>query len=299
MTEDKTEPLRTLPASWYVSEKLYDLERQIIFNKGWHLVGPIVKFNETPVEYEIAGTGFQIIKREESDEPEAYYVDEKDPSTMTDKRVRLAQTKTGLCFICFDEDGPSLEEYFGEKLIELLDSVDFKQRPHRRSIKYTGKFNWKTMIDGYQECLHCKYTHPNFNKYYPSEFYAVENYKNFSRHLQDPRYREDGLFLFFFPICTLNVYGGGMSMFRTCPISATECRMEFDYYFVGSDEEFENYYQFTRQVAIEDYDLCVDAQKNLERGVYKSGVLNPEKENGVLYYQGLVKDKVLDAVSAK
>ncbi|KAA8910183.1 hypothetical protein TRICI_004244 [Trichomonascus ciferrii] len=292
----ETEAYRTLPASWYVSPKLYELEQDVIFKKGWHLVGPITKFTETPIDYEIAGNAFQVQKQPDSDVVEVYYVNDKGVQTSP---VRFEQSRTGLVFVCFDDNAPSMEEYFGGQLTELIDSVDFTKLPYRRSIKYTGKFNWKTMIDGYQECLHCKYTHPSFYKRYPSEFYAVENYTNFSRHLQDPAYREDGLFLFFFPICTLNVYGGGMSMFRTCPISATECRMEFDYYYNGSDEDFEEYYNFTRKVATEDYDLCVDAQKNLERGIYQTGILNPNKENGVLYYQGLVKDKVLDAVAAK
>jgi hypothetical protein len=37
-----------------------------------------------------------------------------------------------------------------------------------------------------------------------------------------------------------------------------------------------------RQVAQEDFDLCVVAQENLERGVYSQGVLNRVKESGVL-----------------
>lgn len=287
---------RTLPASWYVSPKLYELEKEVIFKRAWHLVGPITKFTEKPCDYEIAGTWFQVQKHPESDVVEVYYVDENGVQTTP---VRFEQSKTGLVFVCFDDQAPCMEDYFGgNELIDLIDSVDFTKLPYRRSIQYKGKFNWKTMNDGFQECLHCKFSHPSFNKFYPSEFYAVENYTNFSRHLQDPKYREDGLFLFFFPMCTLNVYGGGMSMFRTCPISATECRMEFDYYFDGSDEAFEEYYRFARQVANEDYELCVEAQKNLQRGVYKSGTLNPNKENGVIYYQNLVKQKILNAVEA-
>ncbi len=42
-------------------------------------------------------------------------------------------------------------------------------------------------------------------------------------------------------------------------------RMEFDYYHGGTDEEFEEYFKFVRQVAIEDFELCEVAQGNLER----------------------------------
>ncbi len=148
-------------------------------------------------------------------------------------------------------------------------------------------------IDGYQECLHCQYTHPQFSKYYPPTFYSVNSYHNFSQHIADPKKPNDGLFLYFFPICTLNVYGGGMSSFRTCPTSEPGVsRMEFDYYHKGTDAEFEEYFKFVRQVAMEDFELCEKAQANLEKGVYGEGILNPKKENGVSFYQQRVRELI-------
>lgn len=138
------------------------------------------------------------------------------------------------------------------------------------------------MVDGYQECLHCQYTHPSFSVYYPPTFYTVYNHHNFSQHVADPQKPDDGLFLYFFPICTLNVYGGGMSSFRVCPTEEPGVtRMEFDYYHLEEGEKFEDYFKFVRQVAMEDFELCEKAQTNLEKGVYAEGILNPEKESGV------------------
>lgn len=65
-------------------------------------------------------------------------------------------------------------------------------------------------VDGYQECLHCQYTHPSFSIYYPPTFYTVKNSHNFSQHIADPKKPDDGLFLYTFPNSTINVYGGGM-----------------------------------------------------------------------------------------
>ena len=75
-----------------------------------------------------------------------------------------------------------------------------------------------------------------------------------------------------------------MSSFRTCPLvkGGAVCggtgngvgkgkgevgwaRMEFDYYHSGTEEEFEEYFRFVRQVAIEDFELCEVAQGNLEQ----------------------------------
>lgn len=127
-----------------------------------------------------------------------------------------------------------------------------------------------------------QYTHPSFSVYYPPTFYTVYNHKNFSQHVADPKKPDDGLFLYFFPNCTLNVYGGGMSSFRVCPTADPNVtRMEFDYYHMESGDKFEDYYKFVRQVAMEDFELCEKAQENLQKGVYNEGILNPEKETGV------------------
>jgi hypothetical protein len=150
-------------------------------------------------------------------------------------------------------------------------------------------------VDGYQECLHCQYTHRSFSALYPPTFYAVHNYGNYSQHIADPAKADDGLFLFFFPVCTLNVYGGGMSSFRVCPTADPGVtRMEFDYYHEKDGEEFEEYFKFVRKVAMEDYELCEKAQANLERGVYCQGLLNPAKENGVSHYQQQVRKMVVE-----
>lgn len=138
-------------------------------------------------------------------------------------------------------------------------------------------------VDGYQECLHCQYTHPAFSVLYPPTFYNVINHTNWCRHIADPGKPDDGLFLYFFPNCTLNVYGGGMSSFRVCPTEAPgTTRMEFDYFHLESGEKFEVYYKFVRQVALEDFELCEKAQENLEKGIYSEGILNPVKETGVV-----------------
>ncbi|KAF7597337.1 hypothetical protein BBP40_006277 [Aspergillus hancockii] len=68
--------------------------------------------------------------------------------------------------------------------------------------------------------------------------------------------------------------------------------MEFDYYHMESGEKFDEYFKFVRQVAMEDYELCEKAQDNLGKGIYSEGILNPEKENGVSFYQ----DRVFELV---
>lgn len=73
-----------------------------------------------------------------------------------------------------------------------------------------------------------------------------------------------------------------MSSFRVCPTNTVgTTRMEFDYFHLESGEKFEEYYNFVRQVALEDFELCEKAQENLQKGIYAEGILNPVKETGV------------------
>lgn len=120
-----------------------------------------------------------------------------DPVTLTSH-----VTPTGLLFTTLSSSAPPFHEFY-PGLEELLQIVDFTALPYRKTISYTGKFNWKTMIDGYQECLHCAYTHKSFSKLYPPTFYSVTNHGSWSRHIADPNKKDDGLFLYFFPICTV------------------------------------------------------------------------------------------------
>jgi len=260
------------------------------FLKCWYLLGPLTRFTNVgeKVEYEIAQVKLTAFRN--SNKVEDIGVIAKDGGITLPSRV----TPTGLLFAALSPNAPSFEEFFPE-LLPLLAKVDFTRLPYRRSIDYEGNFNWKTMVDGYQECLHCQYTHPSFSMYYPPTFYSVHNYKNFSQYIADPNKPDDGLFLYFFPNCTLNVYGGGMSSFRVCPTEKPGVtRMEFDYYHMETGDKFEDYFKFVRQVAMEDFELCEKAQENLQKGVYTEGILNPNKENGVAFYQQRVFDLVCD-----
>lgn len=52
---------KTLPASWYCSQKLYHLEQRAVFYKAWYLVGAVPRFAvDQEVEYEFAGVAIVV-----------------------------------------------------------------------------------------------------------------------------------------------------------------------------------------------------------------------------------------------
>ncbi|CDK24445.1 unnamed protein product [Kuraishia capsulata CBS 1993] len=314
----------TLPASWYTSDELLGIAKKKIFNKGWHFISPITKFTRDQedgqrfCQLDLLENPFFIENSIEDvyqvNSVEAYYGKHKCLFTghETDSQVEhvlstLARasthvTKSGLLFVCHESSPPDFNAFFGNQLDQFIEGKDFRSIAHRRKLSYECDYGFLTFIDGYQECLHCAYTHPGLAKAYCMDFYKVETYTNFCRHLADSNEKageddteapDPGLFIYFFPTCALNFYAGGMGVFRCCPLTGSKCRMEFDYFFDGSDEDFEKYYEFARQVAIEDIELCEACQKNLESGIYQVGTLNPDKEKGVVYYQKLIREKIM------
>ena len=62
----------------------------------------------------------------------------------------------------------------------------------------------------------------------------------------------------------------------------------------SSDEDFELINSTFKRIMSEDKYLCANTQKNLNAGVFENGLLHPEMEKGPLYFQGMVRDLVLE-----
>lgn len=70
-----------------------------------------------------------------------------------------------------------------------------------------------------------------------------------------------------------------MHLMRACPTSATTTRMEYDVYKLhtpaATAELHATMAQFYKQVTSEDVELCNQVQRNLQRGIYTSGLCKP------------------------
>lgn len=307
---------RTLPASWYTSDHLIDLARQYVFGRGWLFVCSVLAFARLESEasqFDFIGKSFFVLNDanvENCDHITAYYgcyTEVMDGLSESQRNSRLESldkvtsytTENGLFFVSHESNPVLWQEFYGPELQDIIKDFDFRHQVVRDKLTYHGLFSFLTYIDGYQECLHCAYAHPGFRDYLELEAYRVENFKNFSRHYSYEKGatdQEEGLFLYFFPSSTLSLYKGGLETFRCNPIDGNNCRLEFEYCFDGSDEEYKSFYQFARQVATEDQRLCEECQKNLKTGMYSKGVLNPEKENGVIYYQDVFRRRIMEGL---
>jgi hypothetical protein len=64
--------------------------------------------------------------------------------TVQGSEYKSYTTETGLVFSTISDQAPSFDDFFPD-LKPLIGTVDFSKIPYRRSIRYEGNFNWKTM----------------------------------------------------------------------------------------------------------------------------------------------------------
>lgn len=262
------------------------------------LLGAVTKFPEKCVDYnhELCQVNF-VVRRSEDHWQSIQIFNAKDVGVVLlllkkalsltvvsqGSQLRHHLTKTGLLFITLSDETVSFEEFF-PGLEGLIAHVDFTRFGLRRPLSYTSHNNWKAAVDAYQECLHCAYAHPEFAKAYSPSTYRVIDKHNYSQHLSPSNTKEEGLYFYLFPNCTMSMYAGGLTCWRINPTEEpSRARMEFDYYHEAADgtPEFLEWYRFTRNVAVEDIELCEKSQANLDIGIYSAGLLNPEKEASV------------------
>lgn len=112
-----------------------------------------------------------------------------------------------------------------------------------------------------------------------------------------------GLWLSLFPLTGMNCYSYAWYSMRIVPKSAGRTVLEYDIYGMKGEDpaKIQEFIKFLKEVELEvsfniqvvlvygrrsnliqDFDLCTLTQKNLKVGVYGTGQLHPEKENGVL-----------------
>ncbi|KXS19573.1 ISP domain-containing protein [Gonapodya prolifera JEL478] len=198
----------------------------------------------------------------------------------------------------------SFSEHFGEMEKEL-EKIDFTKFEFRETFTMQGKFNWKTLMDGYQECYHCPVAHPGLARDFNINTYVVTPKSHYCIHTcqrkdaadlkksADAEFTgsADGLWMYVYPNVGINVYSTSWYSIRVNPLSAGETLLEYEV-FVAKDapeQEKADFVKFLKQLEQEDFDLCVLTQANLEKGIYHEGVLHDFRERGVLYYQGEVR----------
>lgn len=238
-TTEADTTVRGLPASWYRSPEMYELERRAVFSKKWMLIthklrfqkaGDYLRFTEAGFSFflcldrrsNIGGfhnicrhRGFPLIH---DDQGNASILSCRYHGWSYGLNGKLAKAKHFEQFSNFDKSVHGLSpvhvhvDQLGFVWVNLdasevpatswtdqLDNIDLLDRyKHFNFSEYKfdhtwgmqGDYNWKTLADNYNECLHCRTAHPDTNNLVEIEAYRVEGKAGTLRHFN--KRQEDG-----------------------------------------------------------------------------------------------------------
>lgn len=187
-----------------------------------------------------------------------------------------------------------LREYLGP-LVKLTEKYNLETYKYFREATHEVDINWKTYVDNYQEGYHVPVAHPALDKVVDCRYYKVDVWKHpmgggHAIHSVPTRKgKEDnsGMWVYLYPNLGLNIYSYGTSIERWEPVSHNKMKLIYTFFENPADplNSHEKLADTNTTLTKEDLDLCINVQKNLDNGIYSIGLLHPEKENGVSFFQ--------------
>ena len=251
------ESVRALPASWYTSQEMYELEKRAIFSKMWLLATHKSRLVEEGdwILYDTANFEFFVTRNSEGKinvfhnvcrhsgapivEAEHAVHQHTDSKQFTCKQngfvydtsgrlihapnaPHLEGSENGLLpvhvhidnhnFVWINLDSsenptPWEEALGGVDTQPRLDLYDWNDYEFDHMWSMEAPANWKLSADNYNECYHCKTTHPDLVKAVDLETYRVETEGLTIRHYGNPKQQVDWRVApnYYFPNASTNI----------------------------------------------------------------------------------------------
>ncbi len=212
--------------------------------------------------------------------------------------VKLASYQ-GLLFVHLDPEPLAFSQSLAP-LIEIWDKnqVDFQSYEEPLEKKVLGNFNWKVWVEGFQECYHCYYVHPQLKNDFQLKDYKIINYDLFSVHSCERKEsseqtgKNNGVWSWIYPNIGLPVYEYCFYVLQVNPISVNQTELCYYMFFQKntSQEQKKVFLDFWANLTQEDVVICENIQTNLQSSYFKRGVLSEVRENGVLHFHNLLQN---------
>jgi len=312
----------TLPARWYWDDEIFERERQAIFRHEWQVLGASP---ETCLKGDIAGWPVLVVRQRDGSLRGYHDVCRHRASPLeckgglvvcpyhgwtyeldgTLKRPRDFGNDAGVADVALHPI--AVAEWRGLVWVNLDRSAPFDlgdfatvcDEFDMESFRVVGesshvlRCNWKTYADNYGEGYHIPFIHPELNKQLDAREYRVDVFDRWTRHSAPMRDGSPaaGMWLWRYPNLALNVYPDGMNVERFTPVDARTTRIDYTFWFragVADDAAM----KLSNDLLGEDAAICELVQRNLEAGIYDTGVLSPRHEEGLALLHRLVREAI-------
>jgi len=203
-----------------------------------------------------------------------------------------------LVFACLDPDVVTLEQWLGDivKIAADYPSVASMEFDSVRTSDCGA--NWKNYSDNSAEGYHLGSIHPGLNRSLIKSQTCIQPYENGNFIGFNVTYKSEselgspGFWIYKFPGLLIHFSLSGFNIERIIPVDENSARMQRWFWFKSDiDASSRNEtIAFSNQVMDEDMGICRLVQKNLQGGIYDTGVLSPEREPGTIFFQQCVRN---------
>jgi len=195
-----------------------------------------------------------------------------------------AQSWRGFVFVCLDQTAPDLIEWLGGFVDECAAYPTDGYVFHSRTVRHMA-MNWKVYNDNFLEGYHLPLVHPAMSKEVEALGYKVEGKGDDRWNIHTAPRRDgqswSGVWGYFYPCFSFDIFPGGMAVERWLPISPTQTDLIFEYFFADDAADVEEIVKDSEEVADEDVRVGEMVQKNLAAGLYTVGWLSPRHEHAL------------------
>lgn len=309
-TSPEKRTVRALPASWYASTDIYELEKRAIFSKQWLLTTHKARFPYVGdwLDYEVANFHFVIFKDgqgnikaflQDSDNKRDDWSSDKLQKAHPQRPIHIKVDVRGFIWTNLDQSETPIkweDEFDAIDEHERFSYYDFDNYEFDHVWEMEGPYNWKILADNYNECYHCRVAHPDIPTIADLNSYWVETQKSYIQHFGAQRQDQiDRGFriavTYYLPNASTNISPHFFMIQRFVPHSPTRSTMRYEFYRNkdSTDEEFTVISELYKRVMSEDKYLCANAQNNVNAGIFVNGEMHPEMEQGPIFFQQSVR----------
>ncbi|HUO97056.1 MAG TPA: aromatic ring-hydroxylating dioxygenase subunit alpha [Rhizomicrobium sp.] len=203
-------------------------------------------------------------------------------------------TWRGFVFVAMDKAAGPLEAVVAP-LQRRAREMDFFEGGRILRSAHEIACNWKTYVENYLEGYHVPIVHPALSASLGNSYRVeIDGFLQFHQAGARPGAAVTGLWGWMWPCLGINLYADAVLMERMWPAGPARTRLEYLYVFrPGAGEDAIARAKAASEVTTrEDIAICEAVQRNLDAGIYRTGVLSPRHEQGLVWFQDEIR-KVL------
>jgi len=210
--------------------------------------------------------------------------------------IQVAEWK-GWVIAKLDDDGPSLEEFLGNNLLERFETLNLERFSWFERRSYFLNCNWKVFVDNYLDGgYHVPHIHHGLSSVLDNSEYRIETGERYclqsspilsekgEAQTRAVRKGERANYFWIYPNFMINIYDEVMDTNLVIPRGVDKTEVVFDYYFtdVSAAAREKNLASIavSEQIQAEDVAICESVQRGLNSRAYDTGRLSVRREAG-------------------